>query len=175
MELPDRYVFCLSRIDSNKGHDFLLHAFDIVRRAVRNVHLVIGGGSPHPRERELEIKAMMQRVVQQRGMQDRVHIIGYVPDDELVPTYRNAELFALPSLFEPFGMTATEAMACATPVVASKLGGIRTVITSGENGVLVDPSDPDEFAGAMIELLQDRERAARIGSAGRETIVRHYS
>jgi mannosylfructose-phosphate synthase len=174
-DLPDSYVFCLSRIDTNKGHDFLLHAFDRVRKKVPTAHLVIGGGSPTPGERELGVKAMMEGIVDEKGMHDHVSIIGYVPDEMLVPYYRQAEMFVLPSLFEPFGMTALEAMSCGTPVVASRLGGIRTVITSDENGVLVDPSDADEFAEGMIRLLEDRQRSSRLGEAGRETIIKEYS
>ena len=174
-DLPDPYIFCLSRIDSNKGHDFLLYAFDIVRKAIPDIHLVIGGGSPTPQQRELEVRAMMEEIVRDRDMQECVHIIGYVPDAVLVPYYQNARLFALPSLFEPFGMTTTEAMASGTPVVASKLGGIRTVIDSGENGLLVDPSSTEEFAGAMIKLLQDNDDAERMRNAGRQTIVQYYS
>lgn len=173
--LPDRYIFCLSRIDSNKGHDFLLRAFDIVRKAVPDVQLVIGGGSPEPHPRELRVRAMMEGIIDERGMHDRVRILGYVPDDMLVPAYQNAEAFALPSLFEPFGMTATEAMACGTPVVASRLGGIRTVIEPGVNGLLVDPSDAEEFAGAMIGLLQDEDEAERLGNEGRKTVQQQYS
>jgi glycosyltransferase involved in cell wall biosynthesis len=84
-------------------------------------------------------------------------------------------MFVLPSLFEPFGMTALEALACRTPVVASRLGGIRTVITSEKNGLLVDPSDPHEFAGAMIRLLGDRPLAERLGQAGHDTIRTQFS
>jgi len=175
VNLPERYIFCISRIDSNKGHDLLLEAFDIVRKQVPDVALVIGGGSPSPKERELRIKANMQKIVDEKGMQDRVHIIGYVPDELMAPCYRQAQLFALPSLFEPFGMTTTEAMACGTPVVASKFGGIRTVIDSGENGILVDPTDAEEFAAAMIDLLRDREKAGRIGKAGHRTVEDHLS
>ena len=171
--LPEKYVFCISRIDSNKGHDMLLHAFDIVRKEIPDVDLVIGGGSPTPKERELGLKANMQKIVDERGMQDRVHIIGYVPDELMSPYYQQAQLFALPSLFEPFGMTTTEAMACGTPVVASKFGGIKTVINTGENGVLVDPTDTKEFAQAIIDLLKNRDKAERIGQAGAKT-VRDY-
>ncbi len=175
IDLPRNYIFCISRIDSNKGHDLLLHAFDIVRKDIPDIDLVIGGGSPRPKERELEIKANMQRIVDDRGMPNRVHIIGYVPDELMAPYYRQAQLFALPSIFEPFGMTTTEAMACGTPVVASRFGGIRTVINSGENGILVDPTNAEEFAGAMIALLKDSERAKLIGMAGRQTVVDHLS
>jgi mannosylfructose-phosphate synthase len=174
-DLPDPYIFCLSRIDTNKGHDSLLQAFDRIRKVVPDVHLVIGGGSPKPGERELGVFAMMRGIIDEKEMDDRVRIVGYVPDELLVPYYQQARLFVLPSLFEPFGMTALEAMACGTPVVASRLGGIRTVITSAENGLLVDPSDPDEFARAMMRLLGDQALADRLGRAGRDTVLRRFS
>lgn len=173
--LPEKYVFCISRIDSNKGHDMLLNAFDIVRKEVEDVDLVIGGGSPNPKERELSLKAGMKKIVDECGMQDRVHIIGYVPDELMAPYYRQSRMFALPSLFEPFGMTTTEAMACGTPVVASKFGGIKTVINTGENGVLIDPTNTEEFATAIIDLLKDREKAERIGKAGAQTVKDYLS
>jgi mannosylfructose-phosphate synthase len=168
--IPGRYIFCISRIDSNKGHDMLLNAFDRMRDEVPDIDLVIGGGSPAPKQRELDLKACMQDIVDEKGMRGRVHIIGHVPGEMMAPYYRQAELFVLPSLFEPFGMTTTEAMACGTPVVASKFGGIRNVIKSGENGILVDPQDPQEFADAMINLLKDKGKADRIGRAGAQAV-----
>ena len=173
--LPERYIFCLSRIDANKGHDFLLYAFDTVRQSVPNVHLVIGGGSLQPEQRELDVLSTMKGIIAERGMESRVHLTGYVADDLLVPYYRQAECFVLPSLFEPFGMTAQEAMACGTPVVASKLGGIRDVISSGENGLLADPSNAEEFAGAMSTLLLDPRLRDTVGEQGRKTITEGYS
>lgn len=174
-DLTDRYVFCLSRIDSGKGHDFLIDAFDLVRMEVPDVHLVIGGGSPKPQLRENAVLATMNAIIDNRRLHDHVTIAGYVPDDLLVPYYQSATLFALPSLFEPFGMTVLEAMACGTPVVASRLGGIRTVITSGQNGLLVDPTDRDEFAAAMVRLLKDSRMAERVGAAGRSTVIEEFS
>lgn len=174
-DTPRRYVFCLSRIDSGKGHDFLIDAFDLVRLEAPDVQLVIGGGSPKPHLRERAVLATMHAIIDKRRLHDHVMIAGYVPDDLLVPYYQGAELFALPSLFEPFGMTVLEAMACGTPVVASRLGGIRTVITSGKNGMLVDPTDRDEFAAAIVRLLDDPRMAERIGKAGRATVIEEFS
>ena len=175
LNVPDRYVFCISRIDANKGHDYLLHAFSIVKEHMDDVHLVIGGGSPKPKQLELEIKATMKQIVAHYGMEDRVDIIGYVPDELMAPYYRQAELFVLPSKFEPFGMTALEAMACGTPVIASNLGGIKENFSSGTDGILVDPSNKEELANAMILLLEDKERAERIGNAGYRTAVDKFS
>jgi len=173
--LPERYIFCLSRIDANKGHDLLLHAFDIVRRSVPEVHLVIGGGSREPEQRETAVLDTMKRIIAEKDMGSRVTLTGYVPDEYLVPYYQQAEFFVLPSIFEPFGMTAQEAMACGRAVVASKLGGIRDVIVSGENGLLVDPRDPEEFAAAMTSLITDPHLRDSVGKRGRQTISEGYS
>ena len=173
--LPDNYIFCLSRIDKNKGHDLLLNAFDIVRKKISDVDLVIGGGSPKPQQREKEIFANMRKIIKKWGMQESVHIIGYVPDELMAPYYRQAALFVLPSLFEPFGMTAIEAMACGTPVIASKFGGIKNVISSNQNGILINPENPEEFSNEIIALLKNKIKTKDIGQKGYETIVKYYS
>ncbi|MCL0065585.1 glycosyltransferase [Dehalococcoidia bacterium] len=173
--LPAKYVLCISRIDSSKGHDFLLNAFDIVRKEASDVHLVIGGGSPRPKQVEAEVYDMMRALIEDKQMQDRVHLLGYVPDELMASYYQQAQMFVLPSKFESFGMTALEAMACCTPVVASSLGGIRDVIVEGETGLLVDPSNADELAGAMLRLLKDRRLAARMGRVGCDLVMERYS
>ena len=174
-DLSKPYIFCLSRIDANKGHDLLLEAFDIVRKKKPEITLFIGGGSPEPQARENELIANIHRIIQEKRLQQRVNVIGYVPDDLMLPYYRQAQLFVLPSTFEPFGMTAAEAMASGTPVVASKFGGINNVIVSGSSGLLVDPANAHEFADAIIRLLDDREFARKLGKEGCETIRREYS
>jgi len=173
--LPDAYILCLSRIDTNKGHDLLLNAFDIVRKEVPDVHLVIGGGSPKPQQSEMEVLNMIQSIVQEKDLGDQVHISGYIPDELLVASFQQADLFVLPSIFEPFGMTALEAMACGTPVVASKLGGIREVISSGKDGVLIDPTNEEEFADAMITLLKDRDLLVDMGQKANKSVYKQYS
>ena len=123
-EFPSNYIFCLSRIDENKGHEVLLNAFDLVRRKLSDIHLVIGGGSPNPKPREVNLVNKIHRIIEERGMQDLVHVIGFVPDEKMRALYKRAKLFVLPSTFEPFGMTALEAMACQTPTVVSRFAGI---------------------------------------------------
>ena len=174
-KLPNPYIFCLSRIDSNKGHDLLLNAFTRVNHKRPEVHLVIGGGSPQPEGRELEVLGNIKKIIREKGLSEKCHVIGYVPDDMMAPYYRNAELFVLPSLFEPFGMTASEAMACGTPVVASKFGGIKNMIVSETNGLLVDPTQASEFADAILRLWDDKDFARRLGQNGCQTIRDQYS
>ncbi|NQV19545.1 MAG: glycosyltransferase [Armatimonadetes bacterium] len=173
--LPDNYIFCLSRIDTNKGHDLLLEAFNLVKDEIADISLVIGGGSPKPQKREKEIFAQMRKTISVHKMDNRVQILGYIPDELLVPYYQQARIFVLPSLFEPFGMTTTEAMACGTPVVASKFGGIRDVISSAKNGILINPENTKEFASAMINLLKNPEDAKKIGFEGANLVKTKYS
>ena len=174
-ELPDSYILCISRIDTNKGHDLLLNAFDLVNQKGPELHLVIGGGSPQPESREQGVLDNIKRIINEKGLNERCRVIGYVPDEMMVPYYRNAELFVLPSLFEPFGMTAAEAMACGTPVVASKFGGIKNVIVSGTNGLLVDPTQPSEFAEAVLQIWENKDFARQLGRNGCQTIRGQYS
>jgi len=173
--LPEKYIFCLSRIDTNKGHDLLIKAFSKVADTVPNIHLVIGGGSPKPQQTERELLHEMKRIITQRGLHNRVHLTGYIPDDKLVFYYQQAEIFVLPSIFEPFGMTALEAMACGIPVIASELGGIKVVLSSGENGLLVNPSNISEFADAMISLLKNKQLAEDLGKEGYRTVHKNFS
>lgn len=173
--LPEKYILNLSRIDSNKGHDLLLKAFARIVHELDDVHLVIGGGSPNPKQRELEIFGMMRRIIAENRMEDKVHIVGYIADEMMLPFYQNAMLFVLPSIFEPFGMTTQEAMACGCPVIASKFGGIRNAITHERNGLLIDPQNEQEFADAMKMLVNDEVLRKRIGKAGSVLIRNEYS
>jgi len=172
---PEKYVFCLSRIDTNKGHDLLLNAFALAKDKIKDVDLVIGGGSPNPKPRELGVFTTMDAIIEKNNMKDRVTKIGYVSDEMMGPLYQQSELFVLPSLFEPFGMTTQEAMASGKAVIASKFGGIRNVITHGVDGMLVDAANPQEFADALIEILNDDAKRKAMGLAARKLIEKEFS
>ncbi|MCD4828064.1 MAG: glycosyltransferase [Candidatus Cloacimonetes bacterium] len=173
--LPPLYVFSLTRFDVYKGHDLLLEAFDKVRQELPEARLIIGGGTGNPCGNEKEVSEQIRAIIAEKTLGEHVRQIGYVPESMLAPYYRQARLFALPSRFEPFGMSAIEAMACGTPVIASSSGGIREMIADGDNGLLVDATDADAFAAAMLRLLRDKPEADRLGSAAAETVRKRYS
>jgi glycosyltransferase involved in cell wall biosynthesis len=85
---------------------------------------------------------------------------------------RAADIVVVPSRREPLGLAAVEALACATPVIASNVGGLREVVRDGENGLLVPPEDPDALAAALGRLL-DPELRARLGDAGPASVADH--
>ncbi len=174
-DLPEKYILNLSRIDSNKGHDLLLRAYGKIAHELKDVDLVIGGGSPNPKPREIEIFDMMRKIIHEKNIKEKVHMVGYIGDDMMLPYYQNAMVFVLPSIFEPFGMTTQEAMACGCPVIASKFGGIRNAITHGKDGLLIDPGNEEEFGEAIKSLLNDEKIRRTIGKAGSVLIRNEYS
>jgi mannosylfructose-phosphate synthase len=172
---PDRYIFALSRIDSNKGHVELLRAFSYVRETQPGVHLVIGGGSKNPKQQELDVIKSFREVVDELELNDQVIFTGYISDEQLATYYRKADLFVLPSKYEPFGMTTLEAMSCGTPVVATRFGGIRKNLHHEHDALLVDPSDEREFAAAMVRVLSDPEFSRKLGENGYRTVHERFS
>ena len=174
-DLPEKYIFCLSRVDSNKGYDLLLNAFAGVCHEIEDVYLVTGGGSSNPQPREKEVIDMMHRIMKEKGIEDKIVFVGHVEEHLMVPYYQNAQYFVMPSIFEPFGMTTQEAMASGIPVIASRFGGINTVLTHEKNGLLIDPKDENEFTAAMIRLLKDKTLRDQLGHEASILIRQNYS
>lgn len=169
------YVFALSRIDTNKGLDFLINAFGRVAAEAPELALVIGGGSAQPRERERRVLDELKDLAAVHGVAARVTFAGYVTDENLPYFYRRARAFVLPSKFEPFGMTALEAMACGTPVVATDAGGLARFVRDGHDALLVDPSEAGALAAAILRAATDEEFAAALVGRGLETIAREFT
>src|SRR5437588_401500 len=98
------------------------------------------------------------------GVADRLLLLPPRPHPELVDYYRAADVCLVPSRTESFGLVALEAAACGTPVVAASVGGLRSIVTDGETGLLVEGRDPLEWATAVALLLDDRDLAAAMGA-----------
>jgi starch synthase len=97
-----------------------------------------------------------------------------LPKRAVIQLLSHATVFACPSLYEPLGIVNLEAMACATAVVASAVGGIPEVVSDGKTGLLVPPDDPEALAAALNALLGDPARADAFGRAGRERAVAEF-
>jgi glycosyltransferase involved in cell wall biosynthesis len=108
-----------------------------------------------------------------RNSIDGVSFIGQSPEDELIRHFQHATVLVHPALYEAFGMTLVEAMACGTPVIATRVGGIPEVL--GDAGVLIRPKDPGAIANAVTGLLGNRNKYDRLRSDGRKRVERHFS
>ena len=175
ISLPDKYIFVVSRISNVKGHDLLLPAFARVLNEFPDIHLVIGGGAENPDKEEREVLSKIKRFVGKNQISEKVHLVGGIPHDELPPYFRQAELFILPAKYEPFGMTALEAMACQVPAVISKFAGIQENLTSGQDSLLVNPLDTEEYAETVCVLLRHKSLADKLAKKGCETIHKEFS
>ncbi|MFN8642812.1 MAG: glycosyltransferase family 4 protein [Candidatus Binatia bacterium] len=150
LDLPDRpTVFFLARLD--RAHYFKgLHVLIEALAQLPDAELVVGGDGEWRRDYEAQARARLG---------ERVRFVGEIPDDALPDYYRAADALALPSIdrTEAFGLVLLEALACGTPVVASRLPGVRTLVDDGRTGFLVEPGDPIDLAARLAQCLRERE------------------
>ena len=170
------FAFFNGRITRQKGLHLLLAA---ALKIDPSYQLVIVASSPDTPEIGAEVAALAERVRAERG--NLVWIDRFLPLEELIHLHSSAAVFVCPSIYEPFGLVNLEAMACETAVVASRVGGIPEIVVDGETGYLVDydPEHPESFISALAarvgELLADPALATRMGKAGRERALQHFS
>jgi colanic acid/amylovoran biosynthesis glycosyltransferase len=111
-------------------------------------------------------------VVGDGPLRDKVpHALGFVPNAELGPYYRRAAVVAVPSRREGYGVVCAEAMAHGRPVVASRVGGMPSMVEDGHTGILVEPGDPAALRAAIERLLDDPDSRRRLGEAAREKVA----
>jgi glycosyltransferase involved in cell wall biosynthesis len=161
----DFLVGNVGRLALQKGQRHLIRAMPLLLERVPRAHAVIaGGGDLEDYLRDLSVEV---------GVADRVHVLGPRRD---VPALMHAiDVFAMPSIWEGFGLVLLEAMAAGRPVVASRVATIPEVVVDGETGVLVPAGDPVALAEALAGLAHDGERARAFGEAGRERLRKRFS
>jgi D-inositol-3-phosphate glycosyltransferase len=160
----DRVVLFVGRFDRIKRLDILLSSFaevaDSARDRARLVMLGQDGG-----KQEKHVRTMITRL----GLQSSVELRGVVPHEDLPTYYAAADVLAMPSVYESFGMAALESMACETPVVAFNAGGLATVIRDGRTGFLARSGDRNHFSQKLHAALA-HEDLARVGRRARMSI-----
>jgi glycosyltransferase involved in cell wall biosynthesis len=158
-DLPADSIVFVGALYERKGVDVLLHAMVRVREAVPTARLFLVGNRDNP---ELE------QLAADLGLGDVATFVGFSPDPR---SYMKAAcVFVLPSRAEGFGNVLTEARSCATPIVATNVGGIPEALSGGRAGLLVDPGDADALAAAVVSVLTDPELAARLRAAASEDL-----
>ncbi|RPI22850.1 MAG: glycosyltransferase, partial [Actinobacteria bacterium] len=155
-------VLFVGRIQPLKGPDIAIRALSLLPEVAGGPpHLaIIGGPSGASGEDEL---ASLQRLAADLGVAARTRLVRPLPHRELADWYRAADALIMPSRSESFGLVAAEAQSCGLPVVASRVGGLPSVVADSEAGILVDGLDPASFAGALRAILDHPDFAARLG------------
>lgn len=165
------YVLFVGRITRQKGVPHLLRA---VRDIDPGTQVVLCAGAPDTPEIEREFQELFEELRRVRA--GVFWIPQMLPRTEVIQLLTHATVFACPSVYEPLGIVNLEAMACGTPVVASRVGGIPEVVDDGRTGRLVDVDDGFEsgLARALDAVLGDPDAARRMGEAGRARAVGEF-
>lgn len=166
LDLEGPIVMALGRMAKNKGYDLLLRAMPAVFDRVAEARLLLAVGSSEPNEKEIRQIEGLRQIAKELGIAERVIFRDYVPDEQLADYYRAADVFALSSRYEPFGMTAVEAMACGTPAVVTTEGGLWEQVTWGLEALYANPFDPEAFGHAIASVVQHREVHAQLARFG---------
>ena len=158
-------VISVGRATPQKGQGTLLEAARLLLDRALDVHVLLAGDGPwRPR---------YEALARELGLQGRAHFLGDRPD---VPALLGAaDVLALPSLHEGFGLALVEALACGVPVVASRTGPIPELVREGETGFLIEPGNAAELAASLAVLLRDDGRRREMGEIGREDAVARFS
>jgi len=162
--LHDRpLLLFVGRIQRLKGADLAIGALAELRDP--HAELAIVGGPSGP-DGDAEL-AHLHAMVADLALETRVRFVAPQPHEHLVSYYRAADVCVVPSQAESFGLVALEAAACGTPVVASDVGGLRSLVDHGKTGYLVEQRDPVEFARAIERVLTGNTLALRAGAIAR--------
>lgn len=178
------YVLFVGRITRQKG---IVHLVRALHHLDPGFQVVLCAGAPDTPEIAREMKQAVAEA--QAARPGVVWIEEMLPKSEIIPLYSQAAVFVCPSIYEPFGLINLEAMACGTPVVGSRVGGIPESVVHGETGLLVpveqmdsapfEPVDPDKFArnlaGAINELMRDPARREAMAKSARSRVEHVFS
>jgi glycogen synthase len=162
----EEIVFSVGRIVQEKGLNLLIQAMPLVLRDHPSAKVVIAGKGP-----ELEA---LRSLSWQVGVGEKVLLTGFISDEDRDKLFKIADCAVFPSLYEPFGIVALEAMAARCPVVVSEVGGLQDVVDNNRTGIVVYPDNVDSLAWGIVHTLQHpRWSAARVENAYREVVERY--
>jgi len=147
-EPGQRQILCASHIRHKKGQETLIEALRYIDD--ESVTVVFTGIVKQPQYFE-----RLKDLVRQYGFEERVQFVGYLEVRELEEAFARSAIFVFPSLYEPYGIVAQEAMFFGIPIVASNVGGIREQVTNGVEGLLVRPGDPEALAQAIRRVITE--------------------
>jgi mannosylfructose-phosphate synthase len=161
-----RVVLAIGRLARNKGYDLLIDAFSVVATRVPDAMLRLAVGGSSLNDAEQRILDALKQQVSDLSLEERVHFDSFVADTDLADHYRAADVFVLSSRYEPFGMTAIEAMACGTPTVITTHGGLFRAVTFGRHALYADTFDKEDLGISIVKILKHSRLSNRLSRMG---------
>lgn len=158
----------VGRIQRLKGLEVLLRAF--ARLGDLDAKLVVVGGQRGTGQESREI-SRLQHLAAKLNVADRTMFVGAVSHEQLPLYYSSADITVMPSSYESFGLVAVESLSCGTPVVATRVGGLTSIVRDGETGLLVPWRDADLFAAALRRVLKNEPLRQHLARQARESVL----
>ena len=153
-------IIFVGRLHPVKGVQYLIEAMAIVHQQMPDVKLVIVGDGVE--------RARLEELAEKLNLNGCIQFAGQVPQESIPRLMHQADVFALSSLSESFGIVNLEAMAAGLPIVATNVGGIPDIVEEGVNGFLINAKNPEEIAERVLILLQNDEMREEISANNRE-------
>jgi glycogen(starch) synthase len=160
----ERLVLLIGRLVYEKGFQLALEAMPKVIEAAPGTRFLVAGSGTHEEE--------LKRQAEELGLMEHGTFLGWIGDDVLHTLYAIADLTVVPSIYEPFGLVALEAMASGCPCIVADTGGLREVVPHEEAGLRFAARDPEALAEVAIRVLSDPELEARLIAEAKEHVLR---
>jgi glycogen(starch) synthase len=160
----EKLVLLIGRLVYEKGFQLALEAMPRLIDAVPGTRFLVAGSGTH--------EAELRRQAEELGLMDHGTFLGWIGDDVLHSLYRIADLTVVPSIYEPFGLVALEAMASGCPCIVADTGGLREVVVHEEGGLRFRADDPEALAEVAIRVLSDDELGRRLVADAYEHVLR---
>lgn len=166
-----KMVLTVGRIDPQKNQLTAIKALPQLLREIPDTYLVLLGHVTSP-----DYCNKLLRAIQRLNLEDKVRLVQGVDaaSQELVNAYHAADVFLLPSIHEPFGIVILEAWAAGTPVVATAVGGVVSLVNAGVNGLLATPDDQQTLVTLMQRVLKEHQLANQLATAAKKTVSETY-
>ncbi len=162
-----KIIFYIGRLVQEKGVQILLDAAPTIMEKVPGAQIVIAGTGPYAEH--------LRNKTREMGLDNKVRFLGYVDDETRNELYNCASVAVFPSLYEPFGIVALEAMASGTPVVVSSVGGMDGIVEHGVDGLKVYPGNPDSLSDQVCHILENGELAESLAEKASRKATLKYS
>jgi glycogen(starch) synthase len=160
-------VLAWGRVQYEKGFQVLASAMGLLRHKVPGIRCVIAGRGSYLPELQMQIDV--------EGVSNLVHLAGFVPDDELRKLLHRAGCVVIPSLYEPFGIVALEAMAAGAPTIVARTGGLAEIVEGTNAGLVFEPGSRDQLAALIEQVLTEPVTAARLAEQAARLLTERYS
>ena len=160
----EKLVLLIGRLVYEKGFQLALEAMPRVIAEAPGTRFLVAGSGTH--------EAELHRQAEELGLMEHGTFLGWIGDDVLHSLYRIADLTVVPSIYEPFGLVALEAMASGCPCIVADTGGLREVVVHEEGGLRFRADDPDALAEVAIRVLSDDELGRRLVADAYEHVRR---